>query len=66
MYRAIATALQLKQSVHDHVTRRAADPGSDRGEIIEVVLWAIAAIAIAGIAVAAIRGYVTDRAAEIK
>ena len=39
----------------------------DRGSVtIEQVLWAVAAIAIAGLVVVAVRGFVTDKANEIK
>ncbi|QFQ31567.1 hypothetical protein EEW87_000755 [Janibacter melonis] len=46
------------------VLRRARE---DRGSVtIEQVLWAVAAIAIAGLVVVAVRGFVTDKANEIK
>ncbi|MCM3556270.1 hypothetical protein M3697_14340 [Janibacter melonis] len=68
---ALITTLQiLGLRATDHTTdqvdvlRRARE---DRGSVtIEQVLWAVAAISIATLVVVAVRGFVTDKANEIK
>ncbi len=53
---------QLTTRAERHLTAR-----DEQGSVtIEQVLWAVALIAIVGIVVAAIRAYVTTKAAQIK
>ncbi len=54
--------VRLTETAQQRTTR---DP--DRGSVtIEQVMWAVALIAIVGIVVVAIRGYVTTQAAKIQ
>lgn len=56
-------AIAALASVENRVTRRRDDRGS---VTIQEVLWAVAAIAIVGIVVAAIRAFVTSESGKIK
>ncbi|CAI9418251.1 MULTISPECIES: hypothetical protein [Nocardioides] len=56
-------AMAALASVENRVTRRRDDRGS---VTIQEVLWAVAAIAIVGIVVAAIRAFVTSESGKIK
>ncbi len=61
-----ATLHTLGVHLRDRVTA-ATTTGRDRGSVtIQEVLWAVFAIAIVGIVVAAIRAYVSNQAALIK
>ena len=54
-------------TVRDALEDRARIQRDERGSVtIQEVLWAVAAIAIAGIVVAAIRAFVTSESAKIK
>ncbi|CAM3586958.1 hypothetical protein NOMA109596_01705 [Nocardioides marinus] len=61
-------ALQLAVlTVRDVLEDRARIQRDERGSVtIQEVLWAVAAIAIAGIVVAAIRAFVTSESGKIK
>lgn len=61
-------ALQLAVlTVRDALEDRARIQRDERGSVtIQEVLWAVAAIAIAGIVVAAIRAFVTSESGKIK
>jgi len=66
MYYLAATLHTLGLHLHDRATAATAT-GRDRGSVtIQEVLWAVFAIAIVGIVVAAIRAYVSNQAALIK
>lgn len=56
-------ALTAIASLEDRVTRKRDERGS---VTIQEVLWAVAAIAIVGIVVAAIRAFVTSESGKIK
>lgn len=59
----VALFMALFLSVERQAVRRRTD---ERGAVtIEQVLWAVAAIAIVGIVVAAVRAFVTSKAAQI-
>ncbi|GGD11251.1 hypothetical protein [Nocardioides daphniae] len=55
--------LTVRASLEDRVTRHRDERGS---VTIQEVLWAVAAIAIVGIVVAAIRAFVTSESGKIK
>ncbi len=66
MYYLAATLHTLGLHLHDRATAATATR-RDRGSVtIQEVLWAVFAIAIVGIVVAAIRAYVSNQAALIK
>lgn len=56
--------LHVSDTVESSLQRRVKDP--ERGSVtIEQVAWAVAIIAIVGIAVAAIKAYVTSQAGKL-